>query len=160
MVGGDFSEPMIRAARTKLRQHGVAEIDLLVADALALPFADASFDCVTSGFLLRNVADLPTALGEMHRVLRPGGRAVSLEITPMRPGPIATAFEAYFQHVVPWVGGIVSGDPIAYRYLPASVKVFPDARRLSLMFHDAGFDTVSYRLVGLGSIAIHTARRA
>jgi demethylmenaquinone methyltransferase / 2-methoxy-6-polyprenyl-1,4-benzoquinol methylase len=159
IVGGDFSEPMIRAARTKLHRRGVTEIDLLVADALALPFADASFDCVTSGFLLRNVADLPKALGEMYRVLRPGGRAVSLEITPMRPGPRATLFEAYFEHVVPLVGGIVSGDGPAYRYLPASVKAFPPAARLSAMYRDAGFESVSYRLLGLGSIAIHTAHR-
>jgi demethylmenaquinone methyltransferase/2-methoxy-6-polyprenyl-1,4-benzoquinol methylase len=159
VVAADFSAPMIKAARVKLRDRGATAIDLMLADALALPFTAESFDCVTSGFLLRNVADLPTALAEMHRVLRPGGRAVSLEITPMRPGPLATAFEAYFEHVVPTVGGLISGDRMAYRYLPASVKAFPEARRLGAMFRDAGFSAVSYRRVGFGSVAIHSAVR-
>jgi demethylmenaquinone methyltransferase/2-methoxy-6-polyprenyl-1,4-benzoquinol methylase len=150
---------MLEAADVKLRERGAFGIDLVEADALALPFASAMFDCVTSGFLLRNVADLPLALSEMFRVLRPGGRAVSLELTPLPPSPVAGAFASYFQHVVPWIGGRISGDPMAYSYLPASVRAFPTAPRLGQLFREAGFEAVSYRLVGFGTVAIHTAVR-
>ena len=159
VIGADFSEPMLRAASAKLDDRSVQGIDLVLADALHLPFSDQSFDCLTSGFLLRNVADLPTALSEMYRVLRPGGRAVSLEITHMPSGPLNRVFSGYFQHVVPRVGSVLSDSP-AYHYLPASVAGFPAADRLSAMFQEAGFATVSYQRVGLGSVAIHTARKA
>jgi demethylmenaquinone methyltransferase/2-methoxy-6-polyprenyl-1,4-benzoquinol methylase len=159
VIGADYSEPMLVAARAKLRDRGATGIELVLADALDLPFADESFDCVTSGFLLRNVVDLPRALREMRRVLRPGGRAVSLELSHMRPGPLASAFDAYFQHVVPWVGGVISGDRMAYRYLPASLAAFPDAQRLGALFREAGFAEVTWRRLALGSVAIHTARR-
>src|SRR5581483_3440839 len=142
VVGADYCEPMIEAAHRKLRARGATDVDLVVADALALPFAGESFDCVTSGFLLRNVVDLPRALAEMHRVLRPGGRAVSLELSHMRPGLLARAFDGYFHHVVPWVGGAISGDGTAYRYLPASLGAFPGAQRLAQLFREAGFADV------------------
>jgi demethylmenaquinone methyltransferase/2-methoxy-6-polyprenyl-1,4-benzoquinol methylase len=74
-------------------------------------------------------------------------------------GVLARAFNAYFQHVVPVVGGIISGDPMAYRYLPASVRAFPPAERLADMYRAAGFSTVAFRRLGFGSIAIHVARR-
>jgi len=160
VVAADFCAPMLDAARVKLRERRVSGIDLALADAMALPFANGSFDSVTSGFLLRNVADLPRALAEMRRVLRPGGRAVSLEITHLRSGPLATVFNSYFKHVVPAVGGFISGDRVAYQYLPASVDAFPDADHLSRLFKEAGFASVSYRTVGFGSLAIHAARRA
>jgi demethylmenaquinone methyltransferase / 2-methoxy-6-polyprenyl-1,4-benzoquinol methylase len=159
VIAADYCAPMLEAAEVKLRERGAFGIELIEADALALPFASDTFDCVTSGFLLRNVADLPRALAEMYRVLRPGGRAVSLELTHMPPSPIAAAFGSYFQHVVPWIGGKISGDPMAYTYLPASVRAFPTAARLSQLFREAGFQTVSHQLVGVGTVAIHTATR-
>ncbi|HZT08735.1 MAG TPA: ubiquinone/menaquinone biosynthesis methyltransferase [Chloroflexota bacterium] len=160
VVAADFCAPMLEAAREKLQRRSETAIDLVLADALRLPFADASFDCVASGFLLRNVSDVPRALGEMHRVLRPGGRVVSLELTRLSFGPLSAAFRAYFTYVVPLVGGIVSGDPAAYRYLPASVRVFPPAEVLARTFREAGFQAVTYRTVGFGTTAIHRGQKA
>ena len=157
VVGVDFSAAMLHAATAKLRRKRATSIDLVQADAQFIPFPDASFDCVTSAFLLRNVADLPRCLLEMHRVLRPGGRVVALEITHPRPGPFAWLFGLYFQHVVPRVGKLVSGDSSAYAYLPASLDPFPNAERLAQLFREAGFPRVRYRRVGLGAVAIHTA---
>lgn len=159
VIGADYCEPMLEAAATKLTQGNLDRIKLVVADALALPFPDRSFDCVTSAFLLRNVVDLPGALAEMRRVLRPGGRVVSLELTRLQPGLRARLFDSYFQGVVPRLGALISGDSSAYRYLPASLDPFPDAERLASLFRDAGFTGVSYRLVGFGALAIHSGLR-
>jgi demethylmenaquinone methyltransferase / 2-methoxy-6-polyprenyl-1,4-benzoquinol methylase len=157
VVGADFSEAMLRAADAKLRRKRESAIALVLADAQSVPFPDASFDCITSAFLLRNVADLPRCLSEMRRVVRPNGRVVALEITHPRPGPFATLFGLYFKHAVPRLGRLVSGDNSAYTYLPASLDPFPNADRLSTMFREAGFARVRYRRVGFGTVAIHTA---
>ena len=160
VVAADFCEPMLAAAAGKLRAGGIASVRLVAADAASLPFSDGAFDAVASAFLLRNVVDLPRCLSEMRRVLRPGGRAVALELTHLQRGARLAAFAFYFQHIVPWLGGLVSGDPSAYRYLPASLGPFPDAKALADLFRDAGFSTVSYCRVGFGALAIHVATRA
>jgi demethylmenaquinone methyltransferase/2-methoxy-6-polyprenyl-1,4-benzoquinol methylase len=159
VVGADYSEPMLAAASSKLGRRRPDRITLVAADALALPFADSRFDCLTSAFLLRNVVDLPGSLAEMRRVLRPGGRAVSLELTHLKPGLKSRLFDAYFQGVVPRVGALVAGDSSAYSYLPASLDPFPDADSLAGLFRQAGFSKVSYRLVGFGALAIHVGLR-
>lgn len=156
VIGADYCEPMLEAAAAKLTFGQIERIHLVAADALALPFAESGFDCVTSAFLLRNLVDLPGALAEMRRVLRPGGRVVSLELTRLRPGLRARLFDSYFQGVVPRLGALISGDSSAYRYLPASLDPFPDAERLASLFRDAGFTEMSYRLVGFGALAIHS----
>src|SRR5438046_6366 len=97
VVGADYCEPMLQAAKPKLGHRSRGRIQLVMADALVLPFADGTFDCLTSAFLLRNVVDLPGCLGEMRRVLRPGGRCVSLELTHLRPGLKRAFFDVYFQ---------------------------------------------------------------
>ncbi len=155
VVGADYCAPMVEAAAAKLRRRNSTRITLAVGDALALPFVDASFDCVTSGFLLRNVVDLERALGEMRRVLRPGGRIVALEITHAPPGPIGDFARWYFRSVVPVLGRLIGGDGAAYRYLPASVDRFPNPRRLAQLFEAAGFVDVRYRRLSLGCVAIH-----
>ncbi|MEA2641483.1 MAG: demethylmenaquinone methyltransferase / 2-methoxy-6-polyprenyl,4-benzoquinol methylase [Chloroflexota bacterium] len=157
VVAADYCIPMVEAARRKLVRRHVNAVEPLVADALNLPFADASFDVVTSGFLLRNTADLPRCLAEMRRVLRPGGRAVALELTPLAPGLLAPFIQLYCRQLLPRIGQLISGDPVAYRYLPASVDPFPSADRLADLFHGAGFDHVTYRRVGMGTVAIHLA---
>jgi demethylmenaquinone methyltransferase/2-methoxy-6-polyprenyl-1,4-benzoquinol methylase len=159
VVGVDYCEPMLEAAAAKLARDPVGRIRLLAADALALPFADERFDCVTSAFLLRNVVDLPSSLAEMRRVLRPGGRAVSLELTHLKPGLRASLFDAYFQQVVPRIGSLVARDSSAYSYLPASLDPFPNADRLTSLFREAGFAEVIYQLVGFGALAIHVGVR-
>src|SRR5213593_3096817 len=128
---------------------------LLAADALALPFADKTFACVTSAFLLRNLADLSGGLAEMRRVTMPGGLVVALEITrPGVPGWDAL-FGLYFDRLVPLLGALVAGDRAAYTYLPQSVERFVTPDELARLMEKAGLRDVGYRRCGLGTIAIH-----
>ena len=131
----------------------------LVADALALPFPDATFDACTVAFGLRNMADYAAALREMTRVLRPGGRLVCLELTPLRRPVLGRLFGWYFARVVPLVGGLLSGDREAYRYLPQSVAAFPSADALAELMRGAGLADVSYRLLGGGTVALHVGTK-
>jgi demethylmenaquinone methyltransferase / 2-methoxy-6-polyprenyl-1,4-benzoquinol methylase len=158
VVAADYCVPMLYEARRKL-QAPRQPTHVMAADAVALPYRDGTFDCVTSGFLLRNVVDLTASLVEMYRVLKPGGRAVSLDLTHMPSGPLTPIAGLYFRHVVPRLGKLVSGDGAAYSYLPASLVGFPDADRLAQMYREAGFANVSFRRFGLGSVAIHVARK-
>jgi demethylmenaquinone methyltransferase/2-methoxy-6-polyprenyl-1,4-benzoquinol methylase len=158
VIGADFSEAMLRHARPKLRARGERGIRLLAADALALPFPDKSFACVTSAFLLRNLADLPAGLTEMRRVTMPGGLVASLEITrPSAPGWSAL-FGLYFNRVVPLVGAALAGDRAAYTYLPESVEGFVTPPALARLMTAAGLQDVRYRRLALGTIAIHVGR--
>jgi demethylmenaquinone methyltransferase/2-methoxy-6-polyprenyl-1,4-benzoquinol methylase len=155
VVGADFSEAMLQHARAKLRARGERGVTLLAADALALPFADQTFACVTSAFLLRNLADLAGGLEEMRRVTRPGGLVAALEITrPGVPGWDA-AFGLYFNRLVPLIGAAVAGDRAAYTYLPQSVERFVTPRQLAQMMDKAGLHDVRYRRLALGTIAVH-----
>jgi demethylmenaquinone methyltransferase/2-methoxy-6-polyprenyl-1,4-benzoquinol methylase len=155
VVGADFSEAMLRLARAKLRARAAGDVPLLAADALALPFADKTFACVTSAFLLRNLADLAAGLEEMRRVTEPGGLVAALEIT--RPGLPGwdTAFGLYFNRLVPLIGAAVAGDRAAYTYLPRSVERFVTPAELALLMQRAGLREVRYRRLGLGTIALH-----
>src|SRR4051812_19265196 len=121
VTGLDFSEPMLERARKKS-----AEIEWVAGDALAVPFADASFDAATVGFGVRNLDDLAGGLAELRRVLKPGGRVAILEIT--RPkGVLAPFYRLWFDGVIPLAGKMLPGGS-AYSYLPASVRRFPDPR--------------------------------
>jgi demethylmenaquinone methyltransferase / 2-methoxy-6-polyprenyl-1,4-benzoquinol methylase len=155
VVGADFSEAMLRRARDKVQARDGTGVRLLAADALALPFADATFACVTSAFLLRNLADLPAGLAEMRRVTRPGGLVAALEIT--RPGLRGwdAAFGLYFNRVVPLIGAAVAGDRAAYTYLPRSVEQFVTPPELAALMSGAGLREVRYRRLALGTIALH-----
>jgi len=155
VVGADFSEAMLGQARAKLRARGERAVPLLAADALALPFADKTFACVTSAFLLRNLADLAAGLEEMRRVTMPGGLVAALEITrPGVPGWDAM-FGVYFSRLVPLIGAVVARDRAAYTYLPQSVERFVTPRELAELMRRAGLSDVRYRRLGLGTIAIH-----
>jgi len=155
VVGADFSEAMLRQARAKLRVRGERAVPLLAADALALPFPDKTFACVTSAFLLRNLADLAAGLDEMRRVTMPGGLVAALEITrPGVPGWDAM-FGVYFNRLVPLIGAVVARDRAAYTYLPQSVERFVTPRELAALMRRAGLSDVRYRRLGLGTIAIH-----
>lgn len=158
VIGTDFSEEMIEAARKKAPKHG-PDVTFQIADALDLPFGDGSFDAVTVSFGLRNMTDYDAALGEMWRVLRPGGAAIILEMTPFKRPILGPPFRFYFEKVVPLVGGVLSGSLTAYRYLPSSVEAFPPAHELADMLHEAGFEDVKYQLLGFGTVAIHSGTR-
>jgi demethylmenaquinone methyltransferase/2-methoxy-6-polyprenyl-1,4-benzoquinol methylase len=149
VTGLDFSEQMLLRARRKAPQ-----LEWVRGDMLALPFADATFDAYTVGFGVRNVSDLPLALSEARRVLRPGGRVAILEITRPR-GPLRPFFAFWFDTVVPLLGRVLPGGS-AYTYLPASVKRFPGAEDLAAMMRDSGFGEVRFRLLGGSIVALHS----
>jgi demethylmenaquinone methyltransferase/2-methoxy-6-polyprenyl-1,4-benzoquinol methylase len=149
VTGLDFSAPMLERARGKS-----SEIEWIEGDALALPFADGSFDAVTIGFGLRNLPNVERGLAELRRVLRPGGRLAILEIT--RPsGPLAPFYRFWFDGVIPLAGKLLPGGS-AYSYLPASVRRFPAPEGLSRLLDEAGFSEISWRLFAGGIVALHT----
>ncbi len=156
VMGVDVSRPMIELGRRKAIRAGVSNrVHLTVAPAENLPFRDGTFAAVTAAFGLRNVSDRGRALTEMHRVLTPEGRAVILEFTTP-PGRLFRAvYLWYFHRVLPLIGGLVSGHPVAYSYLPTSVADFPSPKDLTAWMERAGFHHVSYRLLTGGIVAIH-----
>ena len=159
VVRVDFTRPMLVADRRKAAARGEAPPSALQADALQIPFPDASFDAVTSGFLLRNLVDLSQGLREMLRVLRPSGRLVALDITHVPSGPLALPRRLLFHRLATGVASRLSGDHDAYRYLSRSLDGYPDARTLARMLTDAGAVDVRVRRMGAGTIALHSARR-
>jgi len=157
VVGADFSLGMLEVAREKVKRAAAPRrVRLAAADALGLPFADRAFACVTSAFLLRNLADLEQGLREMKRVTRPGGRVVALEITQSTLPGFTPLFRFYFHHVVPRVGQLVGGDREAYTYLPQSVDRFVTPAELSRLMEKVGLRGVTYRGLGLGTVTVHT----
>ena len=150
VTGLDFSERMLERAR-----HKAPELEWVQGDLLSLPFDDRSFDAATVGFGVRNVDDLERALGELRRVLRPGGRLGILEITRPR-GPLAPFYRFWFDGVVPLLGRVLPGGS-AYTYLPASVRRFPGPAELTELIAAAGFRDVRVRLFAGGIVALHTA---
>lgn len=160
-VGVDFSSEMLATARAKVEARGTGRTPhFLVGDALCLPFPESSFDVVISGFVVRNLADLKGGFREMRRVLRPGGRVVCLELTHPQPGAFARLFRFYFYRLVPLLGGVVTRDFEAYRYLPNSLSAFPAADDLAHIMTEAGLREVDYRLLASGTVAVHRGRRA
>jgi demethylmenaquinone methyltransferase / 2-methoxy-6-polyprenyl-1,4-benzoquinol methylase len=145
----DFSERMLERARKKSD-----EIEWIEGDALALPFADGSFDAATVGFGVRNLEDLGKGLGELRRVLRTGGRLAILEITTPR-GLLRPFYKLWFDVLVPLAGKLLPGGS-AYTYLPASVRRFPEAKELAELMESAGFEQVRYRFFAGGIVALHT----
>lgn len=158
VVGADFSRQMLDAARRKASATS-SPVAWALADALRLPFADGTFDCVTNAFLLRNLADLRAGLAEMARVLKPGGRLVCLDMTQPPTGPFGALYRLYFNRLLPPLAGAISGDAAAYRYLPGSLKGFPDASQLAGRLADVGLVEVRVRLLGGGTLALHAARK-
>jgi demethylmenaquinone methyltransferase / 2-methoxy-6-polyprenyl-1,4-benzoquinol methylase len=157
VVGCDFSEPMLELARSKSGEEGLPA-EFAWADALELPYGDASFDAVTIGFGARNLADLDRGLNEMTRVLKPGGRLVILEITRPHREPLSTFYSLWFDRLVPLLGTF-AGDEDAYSYLPESVRSFPEPRELAARMDAAGLSGIRWLLLAGGIIAIHSAAK-
>ncbi len=158
VVGIDLSDGMLAAVRARAERTRLgSRFEARAADAQALPFGDASFDRVVAGFAVRNFGDLDAGLREMRRVLRPGGRAVILELsTP--PAPLVRAmFGLYFHGIAPRLAALLGGDAQAYRYLPRSVARFPGADRFAERLRAAGFRNVRFERLALGIAAIHVA---
>ncbi len=151
VVGVDFTLPMLRLAPV--------DVDIAAADALRLPFADAQFDAVVSGFLIRNVADIDAAISEQLRVLRPGGALAILETTPGPGAWLRPFYRLYFTRIVPRLGGLIAGDARAYTYLPASTLAFVEPSRLAALLAHHGFVRIQTRLLGLRSVALTLAHK-
>jgi demethylmenaquinone methyltransferase / 2-methoxy-6-polyprenyl-1,4-benzoquinol methylase len=151
IVGCDFCLPMLRIGAHKIVRSDMSQsISLLGADALMLPFADASFDVVVSAFVLRNLGDIDLGLREMRRVLRPGGVMGILEFGMPRAPLLSWLYRLYFVWALPKLGKLISGVDGPYGYLPASVQSFPRAEELKNKAEQAGFVNVEYRLLTAG----------
>ena len=152
MAAADFSLPMLRHGEARFEKHQADEVQ---GDASRLPFADESFDAVTIGFGIRNVADRDKAFREMVRVLRPGGRVVCLEFSQPPAGLFRTGYELHARHVMPPLGGAISGRPDAYAYLPASVERFDSREQLADRMRTAGLSPVRYVSLTFGLVCVH-----
>ena len=156
IVGGDFAEPMLRAGSGKVSRAMLAPV---AADAQQLPLPDESMDGAIVAFGIRNVASLDATLREVRRVLRPGARFVILEFSTPRRAPVRWSYHLYFHHVLPFIGGIVSGQRSAYRYLPRSVAHFPPERELAARMTAAGFANVRWESLTFGVAAVHVGTK-
>jgi demethylmenaquinone methyltransferase / 2-methoxy-6-polyprenyl-1,4-benzoquinol methylase len=161
VVLSDINESMLGVGRDKLLDRGAcANIDFVLADAEALPFADHSFDCITIAFGLRNVTHKELALASMLRVLRPGGRLLVLEFSHPTSELLGRLYDAYSFGVIPRIGKLVTGDEDSYRYLAESIRVHPDQETLRDMMEDAGFERCDYHNMTGGIVALHRGFKA
>jgi demethylmenaquinone methyltransferase/2-methoxy-6-polyprenyl-1,4-benzoquinol methylase len=153
VVAADFTLAMMRVGQ----RRGL--MNFSSADALRLPFADASFDAVVSGFLMRNVSDLQRALQEQHRVLKRGGRIVILDTTRPKKNLLSPLIWLHMHTVIPLLGRVLTGSSEAYRYLPETTEGFVTAENLASRLAAIGFKRVNYERLMLGTIAIHWAQK-
>jgi demethylmenaquinone methyltransferase/2-methoxy-6-polyprenyl-1,4-benzoquinol methylase len=159
VIATDFSERMLEIAREKAAERTESHVRFEPANALELPYGDGEFDAATVGFGARNFSDLGRGLGEMARVVRPGGRVVILEITTPTKPPLSTFFDLWFDRAVPALGRL-AGDSQAYTYLPSSVKRFPGPRELAAVMSAGGLRDIRYVITAGGIIALHCGVRA
>jgi len=161
VFGTDFTIEMLQLGRLKEngrvgRSGGVGWTG---GDALRLPYADETFDVVVSGFMMRNVTDVAAALAEQRRVVRPGGRVVCLEMTHPTLPLWRAVYPWIFGRLMPFITGFLSGQPEAYRYLPASVISFVGADELKAIMERIGLRGVEYQTMMLGTVAVHVGVR-
>jgi demethylmenaquinone methyltransferase/2-methoxy-6-polyprenyl-1,4-benzoquinol methylase len=154
VLGSDFCHPMLVIARQKIA-HRRAPAVVFESDALALPVRDASLDLVTVAFGFRNLANYEAGLTEMRRVLRPGGMAAILEFTTPPNALFGAVYHLYCRRILPIIGGLISGSPDAYRYLPESVRKFPTAPDLAVKMRAAGFQDARFEYLTGGMVALH-----
>lgn len=160
VAGVDICPEMLVAARGKARRRRLSpRLHFLLGDGLRLPFPDDLFDAAATAFTLRNVADLRTTLGELYRVLRPGGRLACLELSRSPLPPLAALHMIYMAGVVPLLGQWLAGNGSAYRFLPHSLSRFLTPRQLQRLLYAVGFRQVEYRLFLLRSVAVHVATK-
>jgi demethylmenaquinone methyltransferase / 2-methoxy-6-polyprenyl-1,4-benzoquinol methylase len=159
VIGSDFVQGMLERAREKSRAGGRTVV-FAAADALNLPFADASFDLVTTAFGFRNLANYERGLREFARVLKFGGELGILEFSEPGSGPFAGIFRFYFRHILPRIGGAISGNSEAYKYLPGSVSKFPAPKELAALMEKTGFRDIRIASWNFGSVILHSARRS
>lgn len=157
-VGVDFTLAMMQAGQPKLDSYRAATA-FVNGDALCLPFPNACFDVITTGFTMRNVVDIGQAFREMYRVTKPGGRMICLEVAKPRSAILRLGHRIYFEQIVPVLAQSFGGDKQAYRYLPQSARLFPAPEQLARLMREAGWRNVEYRLLSLGAVALHLGVR-
>ncbi|MGQ0384046.1 MAG: class I SAM-dependent methyltransferase [Gammaproteobacteria bacterium] len=152
----DVNRAMLLRGRDRLLDEGIfGNVAFAIADAERLPFPDASFDCLTIAFGLRNVTDKPAALASMRRVLRPGGRLLVLEFSKPRGEALRAAYDAWSFNVLPALGRMVADDEASYRYLAESIRMHPDQETLAAMMRNAGLEDVRFHNLAGGIVALH-----
>jgi demethylmenaquinone methyltransferase/2-methoxy-6-polyprenyl-1,4-benzoquinol methylase len=153
----DMTESMLIEGRQRAEAGHMADrLDWIVGDAMALPFADATFDVYTISFGIRNVTRIPDALAEAYRVLRTGGRLMVLEFSQIPNDGLQWLYDRYSFNVIPVMGQIVAGDRDSYQYLVESIRKFPDQEGFAAMIRAAGFEQVKYRNLTMGVAALHS----
>jgi demethylmenaquinone methyltransferase / 2-methoxy-6-polyprenyl-1,4-benzoquinol methylase len=153
VVGVDFTPEMLRFARPKLGRAGAGLV--VHGDALRLPLRSRAADVAGVAFGVRNLADPGAGLAELARVVRPGGRVLVLEFSTPRSRLFGALYRAYFTGLLPWIGGIVSGDREAYRYLPRTVLAWPSPAAFQQMMERAGLERCGFRLLSGGIACLH-----
>ena len=160
VVSSDINMPMLVQGRDRALDKGwFGKLDFVCADAMALPFADASFDAVTIAFGIRNVTHIDKALEEAYRVLVPGGRFICLEFSKVVLPVLDRVYDSYSFTVLPNLGRLVAGDAASYRYLAESIRRFPDQAAFKGLIEAAGFEQVRYRNLSGGIAALHSGWR-
>ena len=159
VIGADFSTGMMQVGKALPGGHAIRWV---AADALRLPFADNRFDAVTSGYLVRNVGDIPQTLREQLRVLRPGGRLIILESSPPPPSLLRPFIELHLRLLIPLLGRIVAGPEgaAAYRYLPRTTRAFHSPQQLARHMAAAGLREVAWHSFMFGTMTVHEGRKA
>ncbi len=153
----DMTESMLIAGQKRAEAEKLAgSLDWIVGDAMALPFADRSFDVYTISFGIRNVTRIPDALSEAFRVLKPGGRLMVLEFSQLPNPMMQKAYDLYSFNVIPRMGQVIAGDRDSYQYLVESIRNFPDQETFADMIRAAGFEQVKYRNLTMGVAALHS----
>ncbi len=160
VIGVDFSREMIERARESLDNCGYDGVEFQMGNAMDLEFPSSHFDCVVSAFGLRNISNLDKALTEFKRVLKPGGKMVSLELGRPRNSMFRGLYNVYFHRIMPWIAGTIVGDREPYVYFSASLKKFPDQEKLKQIYSEAGFDSVKYEELMAGTAVVHHSRLA
>ena len=163
ILGADFSHTMLQRADHKAANYAgdltPRRIRFIEADALGLPFADASFDLVTTAFGFRNLANYEVGLREIRRVLKPGGTIAILEFSDPPPGLVGDLYRFYCRKLLPKIGAMLSGNAAAYKYLPASVARFFRPEELSALLTQTGFTGPQVHLWTFKSVALHKAQK-
>jgi demethylmenaquinone methyltransferase/2-methoxy-6-polyprenyl-1,4-benzoquinol methylase len=166
IFGADFAHPMLVRAKQKSAAQAAASsngaqriLPFLEADALRLPFADNSFDLVTTAFGFRNLSNYEAGLREIHRILKPGGTIAILEFTEPPDSLLGKLYRIYFCQILSRVGGLISGNYAAYTYLPKSVSRFFLPPELAALMTQVGYVSVDFRTWTFGTVALHTATR-
>jgi len=155
-VGLDFTLAMMQSGLPKL-DRAAGRAGFVGGDALKLPFGDDTFDAITTGFTMRNVADIGLAFGEMYRVARHGCMIACLEVARPSNPLLRFGHRFYFEQVVPRITTLLGADRAAYAYLPQSARAFPQPGALARIMQEAGWSEVRYKLLGMGAVAVHTA---